>query len=258
VAFKETWASEPTYGALCSIPSGYTVELMAYAGFDWLYIDLEHGAAETADLIPMLQAASINRMPTFVRVPWNDPGVIMRALDSGAAGVVVPMVSDAEQAKRAAGACRYPPDGYRSWGPLRAALGVPDYTPKVGNASVICVVMIETVEGAERVDEIVSVPGVDGVFIGVADLALSAGLPPALDSRVPEHVARIERIIASCNKHGKVVGTFSGLDTRRWLDLGMRMLMVAGDAGQISSGARQAIDAAKESARSSGGVAKHS
>ena len=108
------------------------------------------------DMVGMLQGVATTAVPAMVRVPWNDPGWIMKALDAGASGVIVPMVNSPEEAAAAAGACRYPPDGYRSWGPTRVSLGVADYSPDLANRSVICAVMVETVPALPSVSAFTS------------------------------------------------------------------------------------------------------
>ena len=112
-------------GAWCSIGSSYVVEVLGSCGFDWICIDLQHGFAGVESLLPMVQAAAITQTPALVRVPRLDAGMIGRALDAGAAGVIVPMVNSAAEARAAVAACRYPPDGIRSWGPARLMLGRP-------------------------------------------------------------------------------------------------------------------------------------
>jgi 4-hydroxy-2-oxoheptanedioate aldolase len=142
------WVSgRVTYGGWCGIPSSVSVEPMAAVGFDWLGFDMQRSAIGADDLLPMLQAACINDVPVLVRVPWNDAASIMRVLDLCAAGVIVPMVNTAAEARQAAGACLSPPDGYRSFGPVRRRSKPP-----------LCSVMIETVEAVENVDEILAVP----------------------------------------------------------------------------------------------------
>src|ERR1700730_1136475 len=157
------------------MPGSFTAEVMAHAGFDWMCIDLQHGLIGYQEMLAMLQAVAVANVPALVRVPWNDPAWIMKALDAGAAGVIVPLVNSADEAAAAGGACRYPPDGYRSWGPTRAALGSPNFSPELANSSVVCAVMVESVPALERLDEIVSVPGVDAVFIGPRASAISLG-----------------------------------------------------------------------------------
>ena len=123
-------------------------------------------------------------------------------------------------------------DGYRSWGPIRASLGKPLFTPETANRDVVCAVMIETDEAVANLDEILSVEGVDAVYVGPSDLAVSLGLQPTGDPAEPRHVETIERILDACNRHGVVAGIHCGsVDTaKRWLDAGFRMVNVNNDA----------------------------
>jgi 4-hydroxy-2-oxoheptanedioate aldolase len=180
----------------------------------------------------MLQALAITDTPAFVRVRWNEPGEIMKALDAGAQGVIVPMVNSAEEATRAVGAARYPPAGYRSWGPVRAALGVDGYSPETANQRTLVVIMIETDSGMEQMDEILSVPGVDAVYVGPNDLAVTHGLPPSATVDSSEHADLVLAILAGCQRHGVVAGIHCGSaeTARRWVEAGFQMLNVNSDA----------------------------
>lgn len=230
------------------MPGAFSAELMGRCGFDWVCIDTQHGLVGHDQMNVMLQALSITGTPALVRVPWKNPADIMKALDAGAQGVVVPMVNTAEDARGAVGACRYPPDGYRSWGPLRAALGVQGYSPATANRRVVCAVMIETKDGVENADEILSVPGVDAVYVGPNDLAVTHGLAPSADPADPQHVALIERILAACRRHGVLAGIHcSSVDAaRRWRDLGFRMLNVKSDAVFMREAAAGVVAALKD------------
>jgi len=147
VTLRELWErGEPTLGGWCVIPSPFAAELMGRAGYDWICIDTQHGLIGYDQMLPMLQALSATGTPAFVRVPSNHPADIMKALDAGAQGVVVPLVNSSEQARRAVDACRYPPLGGRSWGPTRASLQVSGFGTESANRAVVCVVMIETVD----------------------------------------------------------------------------------------------------------------
>src|SRR2546423_2659269 len=162
---RELWdGGGVTVGGWCVIPSAFSAELMGRCGFDWVCVDTRHGLVGYDQLAVMLQALSITGTPAFVRVPWNSPGDIMKALDAGAQGVIVPMVNSAEEARAAVGACRYPPDGYRSWGPIRAALGVDGYTPATANRRVVVAGVIETVAGVAPPHQIVPVPRAGAAF----------------------------------------------------------------------------------------------
>src|SRR5579871_1937588 len=162
----------PSFGAWCCLEGSLAAEFMGGAGFDWVIVDAQHGAPAVAGLVPVLQALQIGGTPAVVRVPWTDPPTIMRVLDLGAAGVLVPMVNNPADAAAAAAAMRYPPDGIRSYGQTR-----PRYASTAdANADVVLLVMIETVEALANVAAIAETPGVDGLFVGPVDLGLSLGL----------------------------------------------------------------------------------
>jgi 4-hydroxy-2-oxoheptanedioate aldolase len=219
---------------------------MARSGFDWVCIDAQHGLIGYQEMLGMLQAVAVVGVPALVRVPWNDPAWIMKALDAGAAGVIVPMVNSPSEAATAVGACRYPPEGYRSWGPTRASLGVDDYSAELANGSVICAVMVETVAALERLDEIVSVPGVDAVFIGPSDFALSMGFAPRSDE--PEHRRRLEAVPAVCRRHGVVAGIACGSPEllARWRQAGYTMLAIPSDMVMLRRAAAEMLDKARQ------------
>src|SRR3990172_2258184 len=178
MALRELWASgEAAIGGWGRLGAAFSAELMGRAGYDWVCVDTQHGLAGHETMVAMLQALDVAGTPTFVRVAWNHPDLIMRALDAGADGIVVPMVNTPEDAAQAVRSCRYAPAGFRSWGPARSSLGEPAYSPSSANAAVICMVMIETRAAVEDIDSILAVDGVAGAYIGPSDLAISCGLP---------------------------------------------------------------------------------
>jgi len=245
-SLRELWdRGGVTVGGWCVIPSPFSAELMGRSGFDWVCIDTQHGLIGFDQMAPMLQTLAITGTPAFVRVPWNTPGDIMKALDAGAQGVIVPMINSADDARRVVGACRYPPEGYRSWGPIRAALGVDGYSPEVGNRRVVVAVMIETADGVAAADEILAVPGIDAVYVGPNDLAITHGMLPSADAFSDELAELVARVLAACQRHGVVPGVHCGsVDTaRRWRDLGFRMLNVTSDAVFIRTGASAVVKA---------------
>jgi 4-hydroxy-2-oxoheptanedioate aldolase len=237
--------TQPAIGGWCVIPGSFTAEIVASAGFDWVCVDVQHGLIGYQEMLVMLQAVAVVGVPSIVRVPWNDPGWIMKALDAGAAGVIVPMVNSPAEAAAAVGACRYPPDGYRSWGPTRASLGVPDYSPELANRSVICAVMVETVAALEQLAEIVSVPGVDAVFIGPSDFALSMGFGPRTDE--PEHRRLLEGVPAVCRDHGVVAGIACGSAEllARWRQAGYTMLATPSDLVTLRRATAEMLDSVR-------------
>jgi 4-hydroxy-2-oxoheptanedioate aldolase len=229
---KKLWREgKPAVGGFLSIPHCLAAEAMAHTGLDWLCIDMQHGCIDYADVVPMLTAISTTAVTPFVRVPWNEPAMIMKVLDAGAYGVIVPMVSNRAEAERAVAACRYPPRGIRSNGPNRVLYYAGADYQKNADAEVACVVMIETTEGIEKMDEIISTPGVDAVYIGPTDLALALGLPPVMDNEDPKHVATVNKVLETCRKHNVVAAmhTASSKFTQRFIDQGFLMVMLVND-----------------------------
>lgn len=233
-------AGETAFGVWCTIGSSFTAELAASAGPDYVSCDQQHGVIDYGVLVSMFQAIRAGGSTPLTRVVQNDPGAIMKALDAGAAGVIVPMVSTAAQGAQAVMACRYPPTGIRSFGPVRASvvLGSSDVAELQRS---LCLVMIETAEGLENVDAIAGAPGVDGIYIGPADLSLGLGLAPAFDRPEPEFKAAIRMILEACQRHDIIPGIqcTGGAMARKYQELGFRMITVASDASLL----RQRINA---------------
>jgi len=228
-----------TVGGWLSIGNAYTAELMAGLGFDWLCVDLQHGLIDYTDLTVMLPAISTTDTTPIVRVPWNEPYEVMKALDAGAMGVIVPMVNNRAEAARAVSACRYPPDGLRSFGPIRAALyGGRGYAAEA-NRQIACIVMVETREALDSLDDIVSTPGVDGVYIGPSDLALALGMAPTGDNSDPTHAAAVQRIFDTCQRHRVAAGIHtSSLEyAERYLGHGFQFVTLGSDGGFLARAA---------------------
>ena len=242
---KQLWNEGkcPTLGWL-SISNGFTAEIMARQGFDALCVDLQHGTSEANDVLPMLQAVSQTDTVPFVRVSWNDPASIMRALDLGAYGIIVPLVNNAEEAAAAVAACRYPPDGIRSSGPVRAAhYGGANYFTEA-NDEIIVMAMVETKEGLANLDEICATPGLDAVYIGPADLSFALDMAPQADNPDPVHLATCDKIRDTAHKHGiKAVmhcaaAPFASEAVKRGFD----MVMLASDLNCLIAGVRKQLD----------------
>jgi 4-hydroxy-2-oxoheptanedioate aldolase len=225
-----------------TVPSSFSAEIMAHAGFDWVCVDMQHGMIDFSHMVPMLQGISSTDAAPLVRVPRNEPGIIGKSLDAGAWGVIVPMVNSRQEAEEAVAACRYAPVGIRSYGPLRANLYAGfDYFARA-NGEVLCIVMIETKAAVENVDEIVSVPGVDAVYMGPADLSVTLGLPPAPDQTDPSFTDALERVVDSCRRHDVVPGIAGNAVTALTrLQQGFRLVEVASDAGLLGVGAGAAL-----------------
>lgn len=234
----------PAYGGWCHLNDTFAAEVMGRAGYDWMCVDLQHGQVGPDSLIATLQVLNKTDTPTLVRLPWKgDHGAVWRSLDYGAQGVIVPMIDSVEEAAAIAAACRYPPDGARSWAPIRAALEHPDYSAERANEIVICLIMIETRAGLAQLDEIVALPGVDGVFVGPADLGLAHGLTGSSLHDL------IEPIVAACERHGKLsaVQARDTDDALGWARAGMRLIGIGADSGHIESGARAELDTVRAS-----------
>lgn len=232
---RAAWAAgEPVFGAWCATASPIAAEALALAGFGYVTVDLQHGLTGLDTLPPVLQGITAAGGVPIVRVPANEAWLIGRALDLGAHGVIVPLVSSAEEARRAAGACRYPPDGWRSYGPVRtsAALGA---TTSERNERVTCIVMIETREGVESLEAICAVPGVDAVYIGPTDLGLAHGLPPG-----PELELVVAHIRDTCRRLGMPAGMHarSGEAGRRYVESGFSFASIASDRELVASAGR--------------------
>ena len=241
-------AGKSTVGCWLSLGNAYSAESLAKLGFDWVCVDLQHGLLDYQDLTYMLPAISNSNATPLVRVPWNEPYEIMKALDAGAYGVIVPMVNSAAEAQQAVAACRYPPDGNRSFGPIRAALyGGRGYAAEA-NGQIACIAMIETEDGIANLEEILSTPGLDGVYIGPADLALALGLPPLGDNNDPTHVECVQRILDACKAHGVAAGIHtSSLEyTRRYLAAGFNFVTLGTDSGFMMRAASADLAAARD------------
>ena len=219
--------------------------LMSHIGADLLVLDAQHGLYDDASLIAALPAAS--SVPVHVRVSANSAALIGRALDAGAAGVIVPMVQDAAEATAAAAATRYPPRGERSWGPLAAYRGEPTTPPGEANADVSCAVMVETARALANLEEIASTPGVDMVFVGPFDLAIALGtdVRGLLEDRSASNP--LDAVVAACRRAGTRAGAFAGsLETAAGLIArGFTTVAVAVDTQLISATGTALVDAAR-------------
>lgn len=225
-------------GAWCKIPSFVSAEFISAEGFEYVCVDMQHGAIGYTSAVSMFMAISSRGVTPIVRVPSNDEGEIMRMLDVGALGVVVPMVGTAADAARAVAACRYPPAGRRSYGPVRAALTTGTKVPQELE-QVACVVMVETAEGLANIDSIAATPGVDVVYVGPADLALALGLRPGADAGHERLTAAIAGIKHACDRHGVVAGMHcnSGAVAHAYRSEGYRMVTIGDDAAFMTAAA---------------------
>ena len=233
----EAFASgRPALGAWAGLPTAMSCEVMSRAGFDYVCIDMQHGLADYSDALPMLAAIDLGTATPVVRVPWNEQGIIGRMLDAGAMGIIIPMVNSRAEAEAAVRSCRYAPEGSRSFGPTRVALrDGPGYFAGA-NETVKCIPMVETVAALENLDDIVSTPGVDAVYVGPADLSVSLGLPPGNNDGQPAFDDALSAIVAACGRHGVVPGIHSTPTlTPTRVAQGFRLITVTADNAALSA-----------------------
>jgi 4-hydroxy-2-oxoheptanedioate aldolase len=237
--FKRALArGKPQIGLWSSLSSNYTVEVIAGAGFDWILLDSEHSPADIENLLTQLQAAAPYPTHAVVRVPWNDMVTIKRTLDIGAQSLLVPYVSTQEEAKNAVSFTRYPPAGVRGVaGTTRATRfgRVPEYARRAHEE--ICVlVQVETQPALDNIEAICGIAGVDGVFIGPADLHASMG--HAGEVANPKVKPLIDDAIRRIRKAGKAPGilTPNEADARHWLECGALFVAVGSDVGVLARG----------------------
>lgn len=233
-------AGKPAVGVWLSIPSLVSAEALATIGWDWLTLDVEHGCMDYETQQAMFLAIASQGCVPLARIPDNDPVIIKRTLDAGAMGVVVPMVCSAEEAQIAVEACKYPLEGIRSagGGRWRYAYG-PDWQQRA-NDETLCIVMIEHHSAVERVEEILSVPGVDGCFIGPNDLSWSMGLKGRRDDA---HAQALLRVRDAGRKVGTPVGlhcTSSGEVVER-IEQGFQFLACQNDMALLTGCAAAAL-----------------
>ncbi|MFT5173375.1 MAG: 4-hydroxy-2-oxoheptanedioate aldolase [Gammaproteobacteria bacterium] len=245
---KQLWNDgKPATLGWLSISHSFSAEIMARQGFDALCVDLQHGTSELGNMLPMLQAISQTDTVPFVRVAWNDPAAIMKALDLGAYGIIVPLVNTAEEAAKAVAACRYMPLGMRSSGPVRAMhYGGADYQVNA-DKEIIVMAMIETQEGLANLDAICATPGLDAVYIGPADLSYALGMAPRADNPDPKHLATCDKIRDTAHKHGiKAVMHCAGAEFAAGaIKRGFDMVMLTSDLHSMIAGVRLQLDTLK-------------
>lgn len=217
--------------AWLGIPSTVTAEIVSKQGFDSITVDLQHGLTDYAIALPMLQAIAACDATPMARVPWLEPGIIMKLLDAGALGIICPMVNTPEDADRFVRCCRYAPQGERSFGPARAqVVHGADYA-KGANESVITLAMIETQQALANVSAIAATPGLTALYIGPSDLSLSMGYEPKLDHDEPAVLDAIGRILEAAREAGIRAGVhcLAPAYAREMLSMGFDLVTLGTD-----------------------------
>lgn len=251
-ALKPMWADgKATLNGWLAMASPFSAEIMAAQPYDSITIDMQHGLIGYSDVVPMLQAMHASNAVPLVRVPWLDAGPIMKVLDAGAYGVICPMINNRRQAERLVSYVRYPPDGTRSFGPTRALLSAGADYAQHANDEILCLAMIETAEAMENLEEIVSTPGVDGVYIGPSDLALGIGngrLVPHFDREEEEMVTAIRKICAAAHDAGIRAALHCGTPeyAARAVGWGFDMVTVSSDVRLLSAAASDSVSRTRE------------
>jgi 4-hydroxy-2-oxoheptanedioate aldolase len=251
-ALKTLWgAGRPVLNGWLSIGNPFVAEVMAAQGYDSLTVDLQHGVIDYAQAVAMFQAMRASGVVPLARVPWLDPGAIMKVLDAGAYGVICPMVNSGEEAARLVSYTRYPPKGTRSFGPTRANLSTGGDYYASANDEVLAFAMIETAEAMARLEEIVATPGLDGVYVGPADLTLGltgGRLAPGMDREEPEMVAAIVRIADAAKAAGIRAGLHCGTPeyAARAVGWGFDLVTIGNDVRLLAEGAGANVARSRE------------
>jgi 4-hydroxy-2-oxoheptanedioate aldolase len=233
-----------------AVPNGFSAEVMAHQGWDTLTIDLQHGVVDYQAMVGMLQAVSTTPTVPIVRVPWLEPGIVMKALDAGAYGVIAPMVNTREDAQKLVAWTHYAPRGTRSFGPVRALLyGGADYA-RHANDTVVAFAMIETAQALDNLDAILSVEGLDAIYVGPSDLSLALGCKPVFDDVEPLVAQAIEHIAARAQAHGVKAGIHNGRADVALARIakGFRFVTVSSDARILAAGSQEILGAMRRAA----------
>ena len=242
---RERWADgETALNAWLTFEGAASAAVVAEAGFDAVTLDLQHGTAGLEDVGAIAAAIERAGAVPFVRLRWNDPGLVMRALDLGARGVICPMVDSREQAEAFVRACRYPPLGSRSYGPIHGASGAGREQTERANEEVLAFAQIETVEGLAAVAEIAATPGLDGLYVGPADLSLTMSLESFADLADPAMLHALDAVVAAAQAAGIVPGIHAPGAERAsaMIERGFRFVGAAGDADLLAAATAEALE----------------
>ncbi|MBN9045278.1 MAG: 2,4-dihydroxyhept-2-ene-1,7-dioic acid aldolase [Rhizobiales bacterium] len=243
---RKIWSEgRPAVNGWLSIGNAFTAEIMAAQGYDSVTVDMQHGALDYSAALPMMQAMRASGVTVMARAPWREPGIIMKALDAGAQGIICPMINSAAEAAEFVSYMRYPPRGQRSFGPTRAAFAYGSYGVSA-NDEVLALAMIETREGLDNLEEIAATPGIDGIYVGPADLTLGTQegrLPPGFDREEPEMIEIIQRILAVCKKNGVRACLHCGTPdyAARAIGWGFDLTTVSGDSRLLAAAASASV-----------------
>ncbi|MGB0879988.1 MAG: HpcH/HpaI aldolase family protein [Polaribacter sp.] len=236
--------------AICGwlhIPNTWTAEIMANTGWDCITVDMQHGLHNIETAIQMMQAISTTETTPIARANWNTPGEMMRLLDGGAYGIICPMINTKQECQTFIGATKYPPLGYRSLGPTRARVyGGLDYAEHA-NDEILTLAMAETVQAIDNIEEICSVKGLDGIFIGSGDLKLS--IKTTYGNRKPELFEKcIDTVLKVCQKKNLIAGIWCATvdDAKKMAERGFKFIALKSDSMMLTEYAKEQSKAIKE------------
>ena len=246
---KQLWDSrKPAVNGWLAIPSGFSAEVMAQAGWDSVTVDLQHGVQDYMSMVACFQAMQSHPVLPMVRVPWNEPGIVGKVLDAGAYGIICPMINTRAEAEAFVSYCRYPPAGKRSNGPIRAGIyGVGTSYQATANEEILCIPMVETQEAVDNLEAILDVPGIDAVYIGPSDLGFSMGLIPVLDREEQVILDIYARILDATKRRGirACVHCGSPAYAARMIKMGFNLVTISNDSSLLLNAARAAVTAAR-------------
>ena len=226
-----------------AIPNSFSAETRAHQGWDSLTVDLQHGLIDYQAMVTMLQAISTTDTVPVVRVPWLEAGILMRSLDAGAYGVICPMINTREDAQNLVAWTHYAPRGTRSYGPARAVLYSGNDYAQHANDTIVTFAMIETAKALDNLDAILSVEGLDAIYVGPADLSLALGCTPGFDDLDPKAAQAVDHILARAKAHGIVAGIHNASTdgALKRIAAGFQFVTVSSDAGLMAMGARKVM-----------------
>ena len=250
----EIWKSnKPVINAWLSIPNSFTAEAFGKMGWDSITIDMQHGQNDYQSSIAMLQGLSRSESLPMARVPWSEPGIIMKMLDLGVMGIIAPMINTKEDCEKFVSYCYYPPNGQRSFGPMRAQLIHGSNYFNSANENIISFAMIETEQAVNNLDEILSVPNLTGVYIGPADMSSSYGLQPKFDVKEDPVFSNIKLIAKKAKEHGKIAGIHNGSTdyAKEMIKIGYKFVTILSDFRVMSSNAQEIVNEMKNKSNDS-------
>jgi len=254
-SLKEIWAGGgAVINGWCSIPSSFSAEIMAHQGFDSITVDMQHGLVDYQVAVTMLQAISTTSVVPLTRIPWGDPARVMKALDAGSYGVICPMITSAAEAEALVAAAKYPPRGFRSFGPIRAKYygggtthGGGDYHQFADDETLV-IVQIETRKAIRNLDSILDVPGLGAIYIGPSDLSMALGKEPRKGQRDPEVLEAMGTILSTARRHGVPAGIHTNsVDVAvEMIERGFQLVSLQSDDRFLMARAKEEVDAVRK------------